>query len=301
MATDGPTSDVITTTYKLTQSGAQVQALLNDINNKAPLASPALTGIPTAPTAAVGTNSTQIATTAFVQNASPSSANGIQHKTAYKAGETIYAYNLVFVDITSNGFLRSLINSSHVVGSPIFICDHDLTENQNGSIIEGLWSSASNILLKKNENYIYYNLQTRAVYLKGKIKLIGNIKIFEPDSTNPIVFGGEDLTSANAGFYYLYIGTVNNYGETTPLTISLSETHPYYYWTGTDLAPIINNVLIAASENNEPHLKFSRQDVNYITYPSSGSLVFSIDDNQVNNRLYTMNSTRFSPYSNNTR
>ena len=34
----------------------------------APLASPALTGVPTAPTAENGTNSTQIATTAFVNN-----------------------------------------------------------------------------------------------------------------------------------------------------------------------------------------------------------------------------------------
>lgn len=33
----------------------------------APLASPALTGTPTAPTAASGTNTTQVATTAFVQ------------------------------------------------------------------------------------------------------------------------------------------------------------------------------------------------------------------------------------------
>ena len=37
-------------------------------NNKAPLASPAFTGTPTAPTAAAGTNDTQIATTAFVQS-----------------------------------------------------------------------------------------------------------------------------------------------------------------------------------------------------------------------------------------
>lgn len=35
----------------------------------APLSSPALTGIPTAPTAATGTNTTQLATTAFVQSA----------------------------------------------------------------------------------------------------------------------------------------------------------------------------------------------------------------------------------------
>ena len=36
---------------------------------KAPLASPGLTGVPTAPTAALGTDTTQIATTAFVQDA----------------------------------------------------------------------------------------------------------------------------------------------------------------------------------------------------------------------------------------
>ncbi|WP_245216443.1 hypothetical protein [Pseudomonas aeruginosa] len=45
------------------QLRAAIQALLNA---KAPLASPALTGTPTAPTAAAGTNTTQIATTAFV-------------------------------------------------------------------------------------------------------------------------------------------------------------------------------------------------------------------------------------------
>ena len=38
------------------------------ISGKAPLASPALTGTPTAPTATTGTSTTQIATTAFVQN-----------------------------------------------------------------------------------------------------------------------------------------------------------------------------------------------------------------------------------------
>jgi hypothetical protein len=36
--------------------------------SKAPLNSPALTGAPTAPTAPVGTNNTQLATTAFAQN-----------------------------------------------------------------------------------------------------------------------------------------------------------------------------------------------------------------------------------------
>ena len=41
----------------------------NSLGTKAPLADPALTGTPTAPTASSGTNTTQIATTAFVQTA----------------------------------------------------------------------------------------------------------------------------------------------------------------------------------------------------------------------------------------
>ena len=39
----------------------------NSIALKAPLASPGLTGIPTAPTASTGTNTLQLATTAFVK------------------------------------------------------------------------------------------------------------------------------------------------------------------------------------------------------------------------------------------
>jgi len=45
---------------------SQVTGLIADLAAKAPLASPALTGAPTAPTASVDTNTTQVATTAFV-------------------------------------------------------------------------------------------------------------------------------------------------------------------------------------------------------------------------------------------
>ena len=54
---------------------ANVDGLQTALDAKAPLASPALTGTPTAPTAAVGTNTTQLATTAFVQAASGYTAN----------------------------------------------------------------------------------------------------------------------------------------------------------------------------------------------------------------------------------
>ena len=48
------------------------------INVKAPLSSPALTGTPTAPTAVDGTNTAQIATTAFVSNAVTNLNNTLQ-------------------------------------------------------------------------------------------------------------------------------------------------------------------------------------------------------------------------------
>ena len=61
------TADPPTVTTKLTLEEANtIYATIANLALKAPLASPALTGVPTAPTAAVATNTTQIATTAFV-------------------------------------------------------------------------------------------------------------------------------------------------------------------------------------------------------------------------------------------
>lgn len=53
----------------LTLAQSQVTDLTTDLAAKAPLASPTFTGTPAAPTAAAGTNTTQVATTAFVQAA----------------------------------------------------------------------------------------------------------------------------------------------------------------------------------------------------------------------------------------
>jgi hypothetical protein len=52
-----------------------VTLVVGDVSGAAPLASPALTGTPTAPTAAAATNTTQIATTAFVTTADNLKAN----------------------------------------------------------------------------------------------------------------------------------------------------------------------------------------------------------------------------------
>lgn len=51
---------------ELTLAQAQITNLTSDLSAKAPLASPTFTGTPAAPTAAVDTNTTQVATTAFI-------------------------------------------------------------------------------------------------------------------------------------------------------------------------------------------------------------------------------------------
>jgi hypothetical protein len=58
----GTTYDIASESYVTTRGYITSAAL----SSYAPLASPALTGVPTAPTASLGTNTTQIATTAFV-------------------------------------------------------------------------------------------------------------------------------------------------------------------------------------------------------------------------------------------
>ncbi len=65
--------------------------------SRAPVASPTFTGVPAAPTAAVGTNTTQIATTAFVQSAlgasvpSASTANPVVDGTASPGSATTWS------------------------------------------------------------------------------------------------------------------------------------------------------------------------------------------------------------------
>jgi hypothetical protein len=60
----------------ITVTEAQVTNLVTDLAAKAPLASPALTGTPTAPTAAAADNSTKLATTAYVDTAVAAGGGG---------------------------------------------------------------------------------------------------------------------------------------------------------------------------------------------------------------------------------
>ena len=74
-------------------SGSDVEVSTADITNKAGLASPTFTGTPAAPTASSGTNTTQIATTAFVTAAIPAAVDISGKANTSDIGTTIQAYD----------------------------------------------------------------------------------------------------------------------------------------------------------------------------------------------------------------
>lgn len=86
----------------------------------APLASPALTGTPTAPTAAGGTNTTQLATTAFVQaavtaliNASPAALDTLNELAAALGNDANFA-----ATVTASLALKAPLASPAFTGAP---------------------------------------------------------------------------------------------------------------------------------------------------------------------------------------
>ena len=86
--------------------GTAVLTTHQDISGKANLASPTFTGIPAAPTADNGTNTTQIATTAFVQNA----ISAIPAASTSTLGLVKVGTNL---SIDANGVLSSTDTNTH--------------------------------------------------------------------------------------------------------------------------------------------------------------------------------------------
>ena len=83
----------------------------------APLASPALTGTPTAPTASLGTNTTQIATTAFVTAAVPAFATNAQVVTGTSTTTALYPAHAGFLKADPRLRSLSFINLTTVSGS----------------------------------------------------------------------------------------------------------------------------------------------------------------------------------------
>ena len=93
------TGAVTPTHTELNYVDGVTSALQTQMDTKAPLASPTLTGTPAAPTAATDTNTTQVATTAFTQAAIDAD---VTTHAALRSSETVYGHAKIY---TSGGDL----------------------------------------------------------------------------------------------------------------------------------------------------------------------------------------------------
>jgi hypothetical protein len=111
----------------------------NTFNGKAPLASPSFTGTPTAPTAAFSTDTTQLATTAFVMAQLKACVESISTKTG--AYTLVNTDATILCDATAAGFTVTL-PATPVTGQMYNIKKIDSTANVvtisgNGQNIDG--------------------------------------------------------------------------------------------------------------------------------------------------------------------
>ena len=77
---------------KLIKKYIDKKSFPTDISDKADINSPSFTGVPTAPTATAGTDTTQIATTAFVNTATSGKENSSNKVTSLSSNSTDTQY-----------------------------------------------------------------------------------------------------------------------------------------------------------------------------------------------------------------
>lgn len=116
---------------KGTEIDDEFEAIETAIGTKADLASPTFTGTPAAPTASAATDSTQLATTAFVQDqkASPAFTGTPTAPTASTGTDTTQVATTAFVqqEITANAYTLPAATSTTLGGVKVSLSGSTLT------------------------------------------------------------------------------------------------------------------------------------------------------------------------------
>lgn len=122
------------------------------LTSLAPLASPAFTGVPTAPTAAAGTNTTQLATTAFVQAGTPSLNVKSCGATGNGATDDSAAINTCITSLSSSGGVLFFPAGTYSACSTLVIPTKVVLEgaSRKASIIEACATGSNDLVRTTN-------------------------------------------------------------------------------------------------------------------------------------------------------
>jgi len=174
------TSSINTLNTNVASNTASITQNIVDISLKSPIISPALTGVPTAPTASVGTNSAQLATTAFVNTA----ISNYAPTTALNIAGGI-AGNIPYQ--TSPGTTGFIPNGS---------ANQFLTATGSGTYT---WTSASGV----TGNYVPYSGATQAVNLGAYDLTVNGITVGRGGgaAASHTAFGANALSSISSSTF----------------------------------------------------------------------------------------------------
>jgi hypothetical protein len=156
--------------YLTTASAASTYFTIASAANKADLASPTFTGVPAAPTPSPGTNTTQLATTAFVTAAIPATATHLQA--------------LQFASTTA---VAKVADAASQIVAPSVLCVWPSPSNYNGTATSGTGATASLYL-------------TGYVLSSPNAGVAGNARAYHGNiagDTNYMMWGGTGSSSFN--------------------------------------------------------------------------------------------------------
>jgi hypothetical protein len=194
---------------------SQVTGLTTDLAAKAPLASPAFTGNPTAPTPTAGDNDTSIATTAFVTAAVAAGGGGGGGGLTYvaKTGTYTAAASDAIMCNASGGAFTITLPSSPSAGTQVLVKKTDTDETKFVTVgstdsIDGF----SSLALRKYGSFIHVLYTGSTWMIIGQSKLwVANCRLI------PTISGGVSTVKIN------YTGA-NNYSQLTGWVLDFDDT-----------------------------------------------------------------------------
>lgn len=169
-------------------SQSQVTGLSDALDDKAPINSPDFTGTPTGPTAATGTNTTQLATTAFVNNEidyKMSLADAMIYKGAI-AGGSSGSYGAL-TPAAEKGWTYKVSVAGKIDGQDVrvgdmLICNTDNTAAATASNYTTIWA-----------NWDYYPANEDGVVIGPSSATSGNVVLFDGATGKLIKDSGKTL------------------------------------------------------------------------------------------------------------
>lgn len=250
-----------------THAQSDITNLTTTLAAKAPLASPTLTGTPTAPTAATGTNNTQIATTAFV-----ATAVGTKQATVTGAATTITGSNL-----TAS---RALISNSSgkVAVSDITAAELSCLDGVTSNVQTQLNGKQSTITLDANVAVVTDGdgKLTKSAYITTtELNMLNNARsniqtqidslVGYPDYSSVTAIlqtNGATYTTTERGCFFIRCDTEKHFftGTIGSLTISVGSNTAGYYQNVSTMFPVPKGTTIKRT-NGDGYFYFMKTNL----------------------------------------